>query len=414
MPIDFLVTYSVMGLLFLRQVVIFKQPNKINYAPLLLGVGAIGSMMHLMLHPENEDLLLLLRESLLPLFAGLMLFIIMNILQQARQHQYMQSQQEFTHQLMQQVASLQTYIGKLEANQQLISAKEDSNHDKLGDVFDAELQALEAIQENQRHFVSKIASIMEQQESLMKRLETFTQKEIPDLDNVVHRHIDMLRIAEQDHFNQLKQALKSLGELSRNGSDSLALEAIEAGIAKLEQLHLEGAAAITTRAGRDLNVLIEDLSRRLGLLKSQSESFSTALSEDENLLRELRNQSELVMKQLLLSAKSMDEIVGNSERVRDLYTPLHALIEEVGQVHSDYVKAKVQLESLAASLQNMDALQVEQMRRQIETLSETLSQRIDTSLEKLHEHYHIAQRDISQSVKELSSRAKLQQSYQAD
>ena len=413
MPIDFLVTYSVMGLLFLRQVAIFKQPNKINYAPLLLGVGAIGSMMHLLLHPENGDLLLLLRESLLPLFAGLMLFIVMNILQQARQHRYMQSQQEFTHKLMDQVAALQTYIGKLEVNQHLISAKEDSNRDKLGDVFEAELQALAAIQENQRHFVSKIASIMEQQETLFKRLETFTQKEIPDLDNVVHRHIDMLRIAEQDHFNQLKQALKSLGEAPHENGEK-ALLAIESAVAKLEKVHLEGAAAMTARAGREFEQLSADLSRRLNLLKSQSESFSTALSEDENLLRELRNQSELVMKQMLLSAKSMDEIVGSSERIRDLYAPLQGLIEEVENVHGDYVKAKVQLETLAASLENMDALQVEQMRRQIEALSENLSERIDNSLEKLHEHYHIAQKDISQSVKELSSRAKLQQSYRVD
>ena len=59
----------------------------------------------------------------------------------------------------------------------------------------------------------------------------------------------------------------------------------------------------------------------------------------------------------------------------------------------------------------MDAQQIEQMREQIEALSEKLNERIDTSLEKLHEHYHIAQKDISQTVKELSSRARLQQSY---
>lgn len=411
MPIDFLLTYSVMGLLFLRQVVIYKQPNKINYAPLLLGVGAIGSMVHLLLHPETENILLLLRESLLPLFAGLMLFIVMNILQQARQHGYMQSQQEFTGKLIEQVAHLQQYIGRLEVNQHLISAKEDSTRDRMGDIFNEERQSLQTILENQKQFVSQIASIFERQEELLGKLETFTHKEVPNLDTVVHRHIDMLRISEQDHFNQLKNALQALQVQHGERDDAKVSEAINEAIAKLEVLQKESAAVISSRAGAELERLVGDLSHRLTLLKSQSESFSVALNEDENLLRELRTQSELVMKQILLSAKSMDEIVGNSERVRELYAPLQQLIEEVEKVHSDYVKAKVQLETLATSLKNMDAEQIEQMREQIEALSEKLNERIDTSLEKLHEHYHIAQKDISQTVKELSSRARLQQSY---
>ncbi len=152
MPIDFLVTYGIMGLLFLRQILVFRQPNKINYAPLLLGVGAIGSMVHLLLHPETDNFLLLLRESLLPMFAGLMLFIVMNILQQARQHRYLQTQQEFTQKLIDQVESLQSYISKLEANQQLLSEKEDSTRDRMGDIFESERRALETIIENQQRF----------------------------------------------------------------------------------------------------------------------------------------------------------------------------------------------------------------------------------------------------------------------
>ncbi|MDX1296002.1 MAG: hypothetical protein R3302_07035 [Sulfurimonadaceae bacterium] len=414
MPIDFLITYVVMALLFMRQVAVFKQPNKINYAPLLLGVGAIGSMVHLLLHPENENFLLLFRESLLPLFAGLMLFIVMNILQQARQHRYMQTQQEFTQKLIDQVAQLQEYIGKLEVNQHLISAKEDMTRNKMNDIFKEEHNALETIQNNQAQFVDQINSIFERQEAVFNRLETFTQKEMPDLDNVVHRHIDMLRIAEQDHFNQLKQALKRLEEMPRDTTNEEAVQAIENGIKRLEAMQEEVGAAIGRQAGSEFDKIVEDLSHRFKLLKSQSESFSVALNEDENILRELRSQSELVMKQILLTAKSMDDVVANSERVRELYKPLNDLIAEIENVHSDYVKAKVKLDMLTTSLQSMDEMQIEKMREHIEELSVKLSERIDSSLQKLHEHYHIAQKDISQSVQELSSRAKLHQSYNVE
>jgi ABC-type transporter Mla subunit MlaD len=414
MPIDFLITFVVMALLFMRQVAVFKQPNKINYAPLLLGVGAIGSMVHLLLHPENENFLLLFRESLLPLFAGLMLFIVMNILQQARQHRYMQTQQEFTQKLVDQVEQLQEYIGKLEVNQHLISAKEDMTRHKMNDIFEEEHNALETIKQNQEHFVGQINSIFERQEAVFNRLETFTQKEMPDLDNVVHRHIDMLRIAEQDHFNQLKQALKRLEEMPRDTTNEEAVHAIENGIARLADLQGEIGIAIGRQAGNEFDKIVEDLSQRFKLLKSQSESFSVALNEDENILRELRSQSELVMKQILLTAKSMDEVVSNSERVRELYKPLNDLIAEIENVHSDYVKAKVKLDMLTSSLQSMDELQIEKMREHIEELSVKLSERIDGSLQKLHEHYHIAQKDISQTVQELSSKAKIQQSYNVE
>ena len=117
------------------------------------------------------------------------------------------------------------------------------------------------------------------------------------------------------------------------------------------------------------------------------------------------------MKQILLCAKSMNEIVADSERVRELYEPLGALSREVSAIHGDYVASKLELEKLAHTLQEARSLQLEALRSDIEALEEKLSRTIDDSLGKLHEHYHIAQRELSHTVQELSARAKLQQSY---
>jgi hypothetical protein len=65
--------------LFLRQISILKQPNKINYAPLMVGIGAIGSVIHFIIHPDASNVIMLLRESFFPLLVALLFYIVMNI-----------------------------------------------------------------------------------------------------------------------------------------------------------------------------------------------------------------------------------------------------------------------------------------------------------------------------------------------
>ena len=51
------------------------------------------------------------------------------------------------------------------------------------------------------------------------------------------------------------------------------------------------------------------------------------------------------------------------------------------------------------------------MKVQMQVLSETLSKTIEESLNKLHEHYHIADEEITQSVQILAKKAQLQRGY---
>ncbi len=74
-----IVVITLMLLLFLRQFAVFKQASKINYAPLILILGLLGSLLYFMIHSQ-ETSPLLLREALLPLFSSLLLYFILNIL----------------------------------------------------------------------------------------------------------------------------------------------------------------------------------------------------------------------------------------------------------------------------------------------------------------------------------------------
>jgi len=91
---DLLIAFAFMALLFLRQIVILKHPNKINYAPLMVGIGSIATVVHFIIHPDTSDVILLLRESLFPLLVSLLLYIVMNILHQTQISETARSQEK--------------------------------------------------------------------------------------------------------------------------------------------------------------------------------------------------------------------------------------------------------------------------------------------------------------------------------
>jgi len=53
----------------------------------MLGIGAISSVVHFIIQPQNKDILLLIRESLFPLLFALILYVIMNIIHQTQPSQ---------------------------------------------------------------------------------------------------------------------------------------------------------------------------------------------------------------------------------------------------------------------------------------------------------------------------------------
>ncbi len=411
--LDFIVTFTLMGLLFVRQVMIFKDPNKINYAPLLLGIGGIGAMVHLLLHPETENFIIIFRESLLPFFAGLMLFVIMNILQQTKQREMTILQHDVTQSMLHQVSQLKEYITVLEENQHHISDQEERMRDEMKLVFQNEKESLMKIQNNQAKFVDKIEAIIAHQEKALNDFENFTHKELPDIDNVIHRHIDMLRISEQDHFNQIKNALKNRPDTA-NGEMVEEVSALRKSIDALIPVFKKSAGEIVADVNDDINAMIRNFAQQLSALRSQTDAIATVLREDETLLDGVKEQSQVLMKQMVLSAKQMDELLTESSRLKELFDPMNELTEKLSSVHSDYVSAKLQLDRMSASLESVELEQIERMRIQIDNIAQQLSEKIEDSIAQLHEHYHIAEKDISKTVQELATRVKMQKSYITD
>ncbi len=402
---DLLLAFLFMALLFIRQIFILKKPNKINYAPLMVGIGAIASLVHFIIHPETHDALLLARESLFPFLVALLLYIVMNILHQTQVSENARSQDEFTKALIEQVTELKVFVSDLETRMVRFSQEDRTAQEEVREKFKNDIKALDAIKLNQEKFLGKFEEMESWHKDVSKEFENFTEVQMPALDDVVHKHIDILRVAEQDHYNKLKKILERA--VDSRGDIAEDVEDLKKNIMSMKGLSDEIAKSITKRTLEQLSDVTNDFKTQIVSLKSQAEGVKTSLYEGDSTLGSIRSQSEIIMKQMILSSNKMKELKDQNDGLHDLYGVIKELMGEIESIKSDYVKAQSQLGQIADEFKFSESEQLKSMKIQIESLSDTLAKKIDESLEQLHEHYHIAGEDITQSVQMLSKRAQL-------
>lgn len=406
---DLLLAFLFMAILFLRQISILKQPNKINYAPLMIGIGAIGSVVHFILHPDVTNVILLLRESFFPLLVALLLYIIMNILHQTQQRETAITQDEYTKALISQVTQLKEFIDELQ-KRMILSQREDREaQENIIEKFKKDIKALDAIEINQTKFLDKFDEFDSWYKDVSKEFEHFANIQMPELDNVVHKHIDILRVSEQEHYNKLNSTLEKAVDNRFDMAEDI--DELKKSLSGMKAISETIAKSITKQTLEQLLGVTQAFQKQILSLKSHSESVGTSLYEGENRLIAIREQSEIIMKQMLLSSKKMDEIEAKNSGLHDIYSTVSELMHDMEMIKADYVKSQSQLTMITQDLKASEDEQIEAMRKQIESLGVILTQKIDDSLEKLHEHYHIAEGDITQSVQMLSKKAQLQKGY---
>ncbi len=407
--IDLLIAFTFMALLFLRQISILKQPNKINYAPLIIAIGAIGAVIHFILHPDASDVVLLLRESFIPFLVGLLLYIIMNIMHQTQESQNARNKDEFTKVLVNEISGLKEFMSELETRIKNSQQEDRRVQEEVRKKFQDDIKALDGIRENQVKFLDKFDEMDLWHQNVSKEFEHFTAVQMPELDNVVHKHIDILRIAEQDHYNQLKttlqKAVESRGEMSED------MDVLKEKLSSMKNISDDIAKSITKHTLEQMSGVTKAFENQIIALKSHAESVKTSLSEGDSRLDNIRTQSEMIMKQMLLSSSKMDEIEKQNDGLHNIYSTARELVRDVEKVKDDYIASQSQLTQISKELTASKDEQIDAMSDNIESLSDTLTQKIDESLEKLHEHYHIADEDITKSVQILSKKAQLKSGY---
>jgi len=403
---DLLLAFAFMSLLFLRQISILKQPNKIDYAPLMIGIGAISSVIHFIIHPDATDVIHLLRESFFPLLVALFFYIVMNILHQTQQRETAILQDEFTKALISNVSQLKEFVAEIEGRMIKFQQEDREIQDNVREKFKKDIKIIET---NQEKFLKKFDEMEDWHKNVTKEFDHFTTIQMPELDNVVHKHIDILRVAEQEHYNKLKTFLAKAVENRQDISEDI--DELKSSLSSMKAISDDIARAITKHTLQQLSGVTQAFEQQIVSLKSHSESVRTSLYEGENRLLGIKEQSEMIMKQMVLSSKKMDELQEKNSGLHDIYATIKDLTKDIENIKTDYVKSQSQLSIIAKEMNTSQEQQIQEMKQEIESLSKILAQKIDDSLKKLHEHYHIAEDNITQRVQILSKKAQIQNGY---
>ena len=398
---DIVIAFLLMALLFLRHIAILKKQNKIDYAPLMIVVGAVASLIHFIIHPHPNDTLLVIRESLMPLLAAFILYVVMHILNQTKKSQKSQEEELFAKSLISEITQLKSFMIELEERMSRQAKEEHRLHEEMRTKFVDDIEKL---------FGIKFEKMQGWYEKIDKRFENFSEVEMPEFDSVVHKHIEMLRVAEQSHYNKIMQLLQNskTEEYDFEGE----FEKLHKNLESLNRLSDDISKAIVAKTDAKFSALTEEFEGKLISLKLHAEGTKTILYEDENILGNIRMQSEMIMKQMKLSADQMREIEQKKSSFIKVYDEIYSLVIEIEKIKSDYVKAQAQLSQLSYSLQNENRDYFIEMKKEIDTLSSEISKKMDESLEKLYEHYHITSESISQSVKIMAKKAQLHKGYE--
>ncbi len=377
---DLLIAFTVMGVVFLRQIFILKQPNKLNYAPLIVGIGIISSIIHFIVHTQNTNLLLLVRESLFPLLFAFVLYIIMNILHQTQRSQQAKSQEEFTKILLQQMDQLKHFL--LDIESRMTESRQE---------FKKDIQALDTIQFNQGKLIDKFDTMENIYKDVSKSFDYFSEVKLPELDNIVHRHIDILRVAEQDHYKKLQVLLNDSLDNKFNIADDIHKFKV-----KLEELQTMGdgiSQEIVEHTSKKISAMMKALENEVLMLKSHTSAINTSLSEGESILINVKNQSELIMKQMILSSKKMNELEEKTQELSFVYTKFNSVVDDIEGIKSDYVKSQSQLSNIVQNIEYTTAKELV-----------NINEKIDETLEKI-------KHNETNNVNLLAKKAKLKNGY---
>jgi len=405
---DLLVAFAFMGALFLRQISIYKEPNKINYAPLMIGIGAISATLHFITHPEATQTLLVLKESLFPILVSLILFFIINILHQTQVWDDAKMQQEFTKALIEELRELKEFSAELEKRMILSQQEDRESQEQQREKFRHDIKILDAILENQNRFLEEFEKLQTWHEDVSKSFENFTEVQLPSLDDVVHKHIDIFRVAEQDHFNKVKATL----EKTLHTKEGIAKEINElrGDIQEIGTMAQTIAKTITKQTLEQLVDILRPFEKELLTLKSHAEGVNTSMYESENKLGSIREQSEMIMKQMLLSSKKMSELQTQNSSLHDVFMMMRELIKDVESVRFDYGQSFSQLHILLKEFQELQTSQTEKNRVETEAFLATLKSELDETLQKISVQNEDTDM-LSSNLKFLSKQAQLKNRY---
>ena len=392
--IDLIILFLVMGTLFIRQIMILKYQNKIDYSLVILGIGVMGSLLHFITHPQITDIVPLLRESFLPMVVAVFLFIILNIVTQIQQTD---KNTQLHSELIEQIVALQKSLIRLDEKIALFYNDEKKAQNDVSEKLRVDIEALKSIEINQTKFLTKFDELAVLYEDVSLSFRNFTTIEMPELDSVVHKHIDIMRVANQDHFNQLQTELR---KILQNREEMIEeSKTLKTNLISMTDVSNEIVTSINKTISYQLKEFTKPLEVKTNSLKLSSEAVLRDLDKSEKIVETIQKYAEFIHKEMGISALKMRDFEEHKNNMLDIFTISKKLITDIEQVKTDYTKSQIKLEMVVGDFKLSESEQIEAMKKQIDILGEMLTQKQETNAE------------ITRNVSILSQHNKIKEGY---
>lgn len=403
--LDLIISFLFMSLLFVRQMFILKEPNKIDYAPLVIAVGVSSFLLHFILS-DSKDILEITKESFFPLLLSVLFFIVMNILHQTRKSLYAKSKDEFGTFMLSQLDELRIFMSDLEARMIKSSQADRVAQDAIMQKFKEDLNVLTTISKTQSDFFKQFEDIKMHNKEIAQELEHFINIQLPKLDDVIHGHIDIFRISEQDHFNKIKTLIENKEAQTQKNENYLDLskniKEIKSQLTSIKETQNEISTNIVKNTVKQFVGVVKKFEQYSSVLKTHSDSLFTSLNKSEDKLLEIQKHSTQIKDTIL--SYDIKELKDINTKFYELYTITNGLVGEVESIKLDYIKSQSQLTFLAKELKQS---QEENMK----TIKEEITQLIEQSLKKIEKESVTINEDITKNMQLLAKKAQIKTGY---
>ena len=397
------ISFAFMALIFLRQISIFKQPNKINYAPLILGIGGIASVIHFIISDEQQSVIYILKGSFIPFLVALMLYIIMNIMHQTQRAENERMQREFTLALVDQLSKLKELTHNLEERMQNYVQEELKLKEEFAEKFREDIDTLAQLLHNQNRFMDKFEELREWHRQLQELLINFTEFKLPELDGIIHNHIETLRIANKEQFAKISASLEAT--LGTKESLEKELQLLQK---KIDDIKKE-AEGISTQIVHSTTTKLNDATKSLReeyvTLFRHAETLKTELLTSETKLEAIKTQSEFVIRQMVVVARKMESFEKDEEKLTKSVDEIIPLLRQVDEMQKRYANILTEFEQISNEIRENQ----EKYAQELTVALAKLPNEIEDKLKKLEQQVASKSETVSESVKLLAKQAQLQQ-----
>ncbi len=390
-------SFVIMALIFLRHITIYKDPTKLNYAPLIIGIGAIASVIHFIIAPAEADVMFTLKGSFIPFVVALMLYIVMNIMHQTQKMAQKRLQEQKLLTLEKKMQELQKSFDDV-----LLLSKEDRA--LIKEIIEREKskeELLSQMSSNQAFFVQEFQKLHKWQEDLQQIILNFEAFKLPELIQTLHAHLEHLQKEQKSSIALIQK------ELQRQGNLPQEMNKIEKELQNIMQLKEQIAKEIIQATFHNIMPIFESFQKEFYNLRSQIESMQTELKESESILSLTKDQSSVLHKRL----KATNELFAPFEQIVSKMLELQELTPQVFQeLHDGYSRFEQALSKLSnavAMIETKESEHIERLAQKIEEMILELDQKMNQTIDEVKTHYTSATEDITENVKLLAKKAQI-------